>query len=176
MTQQQKDFLLAQQDRIRAAQQQQPQQPLPPRLPPSVQNAAATTSHLPSSPKAPSPGRPQAGARPPQTLAEQRRQFLSSLASFHKQYNLSLPREIFNREKDGAVKVGDSRVEMLDLFMLVMKNQGIANVSLFPSNMGRTQEFAGGEAIAGQSPVAELFEGEPGPQSPCRSDPSAATA
>ena len=105
------------------------QRPAPPRPPlPALQvdtgpqqNASATAARL--------PGQTQASVRGlSQGLADQRRQFINSFAGFLKQFDLPMPREIFNGERDGAVKLGDSWLEMVDLFMMVMRNQGIANV------------------------------------------------
>jgi len=61
-------------------------------------------------------------------LVDQRRQFLSSLISYHKQRNLKVPPEIVNGERDGAIKMGDIWVEIVELFMSVLRVGGLEKV------------------------------------------------
>jgi uncharacterized protein (UPF0248 family) len=61
-------------------------------------------------------------------LVDQRRQFLTSLISYHKQRNLKVPPEIVNGERDGAIKMGDIWVEIVELFMSVLRVGGLEKV------------------------------------------------
>ena len=61
-------------------------------------------------------------------LVDQRRQFLGSLVSYHKQRNLKVPPEILNGERDGAIKMGDTWVEVVELFMAVLRVGGLEKV------------------------------------------------
>ena len=63
-------------------------------------------------------------------LVDQRRQFLSSLISYHKQRNLKVPPEIVNGERDGAIRMGDVWVEIVELFMSVLRVGGLEKVCL----------------------------------------------
>lgn len=63
-------------------------------------------------------------------LVDQRRQFLSSLISYHKQRNLKVPPEIVNGERDGAIRMGDIWVEIVELFMSVLRVGGLEKVCL----------------------------------------------
>jgi hypothetical protein len=62
-------------------------------------------------------------------IVEQRRQFLGSLMSYHRQRNLPVPTAIFNGERDGAIKMGDIWVEVVELFMSVLRVGGLKVVS-----------------------------------------------
>ncbi|OCF36906.1 hypothetical protein I316_01504 [Kwoniella heveanensis BCC8398] len=149
MSQQQRDFLAAQQDRMRVAQnvqilrqssQQQISQPPTPQggqtgpgqlsMP---QNAAAQQSQPPMRPPGqPGPGQP--GVRPPPNPGQQRLGFINSLAQFYKHSNQPLPTAIFNGERDGYFKVGDGWVDVVELLMAVMKSGGIMNVMQQPAD------------------------------------------
>ncbi|EIW70704.1 hypothetical protein TREMEDRAFT_61215 [Tremella mesenterica DSM 1558] len=77
----------------------------------------------------------QTGAvRPPNRPgpADQRRQFLSSLAGYHKQMNLPLPTPIFNGEREGALKLGDVWLDVMEFFMAILRSGGITNISKMP--------------------------------------------
>jgi len=126
LTEEQKQFLRHQQERMRAAQQQQAQQ--------GSQPAASTGN--PSLPPHSSaqPGPRASGVRPPPSLSDQRRQFIASLVVFHQQNEIPLPAAVFNGERDGSVKVGPAWVEVFDLFAMVMRNGGAANVGCSPIN------------------------------------------
>lgn len=63
-------------------------------------------------------------------MGEQRRQFLQSLQNWHKTHNLTPPPEIFNSERSGAIKMGDTWVEVVELFLTVLRIGGIDRVSL----------------------------------------------
>lgn len=133
-------FVLAQTDRMKAAQNASQATIQPTTLftnpatntrPPIPVTATSTPSRPP--PPTPSqipPNRPNSTAaiRPPD--ANSRRQFLISLAGFHKSSNLPLPSDVFNGEKDGFVKLGDIWVEVVDIFMLVIRNGGISKVGV----------------------------------------------
>lgn len=75
------------------------------------------------------PGVLPPGARQPLALAEQRRQFLQSLVNWHKSNNIPPPPEIFNSERTGAIKMGDVWVEVVELFLTVLRIGGIDRVS-----------------------------------------------
>jgi len=90
---------------------------------------------------------------------------MNTFNAFHKQYNLPSPREIYNGERDGALKVGDKWLELLDLFMFVMRNQGITNVSELILHW---LTGSGDEAVGGQPNVAKLPQLHPPTQSPPR--------
>jgi hypothetical protein len=68
-------------------------------------------------------------------LVDQRRQFLTSLISYNKQRNLKVPPEIFNGERDGAIKMGDTWVEVVELFMSVLRVGGLEKVRVCPFNV-----------------------------------------
>ena len=117
--------------------------PLPPT--PSASTTAGAPSNLPppsvSTPPSAnqipgamgSPVRPPLNApRPPHNLVDQRRQFLTSLISFNKQRNLKIPPEIVNGERDGAIKMGDTWVEVVELFMAVLRVGGMDKVCIHP--------------------------------------------
>lgn len=72
---------------------------------------------------------PGPGPRPGSNLIEQRRQFLGSLLSFHRQRNIEVPSAIFNGERDGAIKMGDIWIEVVELFMAVLRVGGLKAVS-----------------------------------------------
>jgi hypothetical protein len=103
--------------------------------PSTVQQPTATSRpSAPSRPSLPNPTQPPAArpgppaARSPQ-VTEQRKQFLHSLTTYHKQNNIPLHPDVFNGEQDGAVKMGDYWVELVEVFMTVMRSGGISNVS-----------------------------------------------
>lgn len=73
-----------------------------------------------------------AGTRPAQQMPDQRRQFLQSLVSWHKTHNIPPPQEIFNNERSGAIKMGDTWVEVVELFLTVLRMGGIDRVSPLP--------------------------------------------
>lgn len=72
---------------------------------------------------------PPGGARQPLAIGEQRRQFLQSLVNWHKTNNIPPPPEIFNTERTGAIKMGETWVEAVDLFLTVLRLGGIDRVS-----------------------------------------------
>ncbi|ORY34098.1 hypothetical protein BCR39DRAFT_463099 [Naematelia encephala] len=116
LTQQQRDFLLAQQERMRVAQQAQ----MSARPPVSATPGSSATS--PFTPTTATPGvRP---ARPPPV--DQRKQFLISLSNYHRISNSAPPPQVFNGERDGSVKVAGVWVDLVDLFMAVMRTGGSA--------------------------------------------------
>ena len=127
MTQQQKEFLLAQHERARASEQAG-----------SSQLQSQTSSQLSNAPIAQPSVNPQSNAanatKPPpvrpQSVADQRRHFVNSLHAYYKNNNLTVPPDIFNGERDGAIKIGGVWLDLVDLFLTVMKVQGIVNVSV----------------------------------------------
>ncbi len=161
LTQQQKGFLLGQQERMRLASHQEQQQSQPSSLPPPPLQQPPSAAQDARPPAQPPGAKPQ----PAHQRAEQRRQFMNTFNAFHKQYNLPSPREIYNGERDGALKVGDKWLELLDLFMFVMRNQGITNVSELILHW---LTGSGDEAVGGQPNVAKLPQLHPPTQSPPR--------
>ncbi|WWD17349.1 hypothetical protein CI109_101790 [Kwoniella shandongensis] len=138
MSQQQRDFLIMQQEKMRAAQnlqiqrqQQQGQQQQQQSSNPSQQPQQPHPSQLnPQQQPVRPPGQP--GVRPPPTPLQQRQQFVASLAAFHRQTNQPLPPEIFNGERDGSFRVGDAWMDVVDLLMTVVKSGGIMNAMQQP--------------------------------------------
>lgn len=110
--------------------------PLPP-TPSAPTAAGAPNNFVTSAPTPPSnasmagsPIRPPMSVppRPMHNLVDQRRQFLQSLVSYHKQRNLKVPQEILNGERDGAIRMGDTWVEVVELFMAVLRVGGLEKV------------------------------------------------
>lgn len=97
----------------------------------AVPSAPTPPSTNPISGAIGSPIRPPltAAPRPMHNLVDQRRQFLGSLVSYHKQRNLKVPPEILNGERDGAIKMGDTWVEVVELFMAVLRVGGMEKVN-----------------------------------------------
>jgi hypothetical protein len=58
--------------------------------------------------------------------------------SYHKQRNLRVPQEIFNGERDGAIKMGETWVEVVELFMSVLRVGGLKVVSFSTSYVTAT--------------------------------------
>lgn len=116
LTQQQKEILAQQQQRIRnnSIDQPSPSTPSNSAVPPTPTGSATM------------PARPAAG---PSQALQQRRQFVGSLAAYYKSKDQPLPQAIFNGERDGEVKVAGCWVDVFDLFMVIMRAQGVANVS-----------------------------------------------
>ena len=75
------------------------------------------------------PGALPPGARQPLALGEQRRQFLQSLVNWHKTHNITPPAEIFNSERSGSIKMGETWVEVVELFLTVLRMGGIDKVN-----------------------------------------------
>lgn len=105
---------------------------------PPIQSGISTTQ-VPPVPQAPTTNAivnpnptslPQ--ARPPRaSLQDQRKHFLVSLASFYKQNNIEPPVEIFNGEREGSIKLGETWVEVVELFLMAMRHGGIGVVGSF---------------------------------------------
>lgn len=116
MTQQQRELFLAQQ---RVHQQQSmagpSDGPVRPPLP--------TQSNLPGQPQGQSP-------RQPLSHVQQRQNFLKTFLGYFQNTGQQPPPAIFdNGEREGAFKVGDAWMDVIDLLMAVMKAGGILNVS-----------------------------------------------
>lgn len=103
--------------------------------PPQAGSPAASTPTNINTPIRP-PGNLPPGARQPIALGEQRRQFLQSLVNWHKTHNIPPPPEIFNSERSGAIKMGDTWVEVVELFLTVLRMGGIDRVSLHRGDIG----------------------------------------
>lgn len=102
--------------------------------PPQAGSPAASTPTNTNTPTRP-PGNLPPGARQPIALGEQRRQFLQSLVNWHKTHNIPPPPEIFNSERSGAIKMGDTWVEVVELFLTVLRMGGIDRVSSSSGNV-----------------------------------------
>lgn len=116
MTQQQRELFSAQQ---RVHQQQSmagpSDGPVRPPLP--------TQSNLPGQPQGQSP-------RQPLSHVQQRQNFLKTFLGYFQNTGQQPPPAIFdNGEREGAFKVGDAWMDVIDLLMAVMKAGGILNVS-----------------------------------------------
>lgn len=57
-------------------------------------------------------------------MGPQRKQFIQSLLSYHKQMNLTPPAEILNGPLPGQLQMGSYIVELVDLFMTIMRQAG----------------------------------------------------
>lgn len=117
----------------------EPQTPRTPSVVPQPQTATIqsypsrptpSNTQNPSNPATPVNGQPRPpGGRVPVAAGDQRRQFLQTLVSYLNSANVPLPPEVFNGERDGSIKVAGVWVELVELFMLVMRVGGIAVVS-----------------------------------------------
>jgi hypothetical protein len=106
-----------------------PTAPGPPSQPPTAVTPAMGLNSPAARPASSMATGPGPGPRPGSNLGEQRRQFLGSLVSFHRQRNLEVPSAIFNGERDGAIKMGDIWIEVVELFMSVLRVGGLKAVS-----------------------------------------------
>jgi hypothetical protein len=67
----------------------------------------------------------------PQVMGPQRKQFIQSLLSYHKQMGQTPPPEVYSGPLPGAIQMGPYTVELVDLFMTIMRQAGgQAGVSL----------------------------------------------
>lgn len=115
MTQQQRELFLAQ----RAHQQQSMAGPSDG----SVRPPLPTQSNLPGQPQGQSP-------RQPLSHVQQRQNFLKTFMGYFQNTGQQPPPAIFdNGEREGAFKVGDGWMDVIDLLMAVMKAGGILNAS-----------------------------------------------
>lgn len=115
MTQQQRELFLAQ----RAHQQQSMAGPSDG----SVRPPLPTQSNLPGQPQGQSP-------RQPLSHVQQRQNFLKTFLGYFQNTGQQPPPAIFdNGEREGAFKIGDGWMDVIDLLMAVMKAGGILNVS-----------------------------------------------
>lgn len=115
MTQQQRELFLAQ----RAHQQQSMAGPSDV----SVRPPLPTQSNLPGQPQGQSP-------RQPLSHVQQRQNFLKTFLGYFQNTGQQPPPAIFdNGEREGAFKIGDGWMDVIDLLMAVMKAGGILNVS-----------------------------------------------
>lgn len=118
MSQQQRELFLAQQ---RAHQQQ------------SMAGASDGSVRPPLQAQPNLPGQPQ-GQSPRQPLShvQQRQNFLKTFLGYFQNTGQQPPPAIFdNGEREGAFKVGDGWMDVIDLLMAVMKAGGILNVGAF---------------------------------------------
>lgn len=101
------------------SQPQQVQQPLSVGLNGSM---APAPSSLPQPPHPTGPPQQQGGA--PANIISQRKQFIQSLLSYLKQANLPPPQEIFLAPVPGVIQMGTYTIELVDLFMTIMRQAG----------------------------------------------------
>lgn len=107
--------LAQQQERLRQA-AQPPSAPTPISAQPATPHTPNTSTN-PTAPPSARPGRP--GVNPQQ----QQRQFAQSLANYFKTTSGTLPAEVFNGERDGAVKIAGKWFNLLDFFGHFAKHQ-----------------------------------------------------
>lgn len=107
--------LAQQQERLR-----QSAQPPPASTPNAAQPATPQTPISSANPTAPPSARP---GRPGVNPQHQQRQFAQSLANYFKTTSGTLPAEVFNGERDGAVKIAGKWFNLLDFFGHFAKHQ-----------------------------------------------------
>lgn len=120
-----------QQQKMRAAQaQMSANSPVPPtpsaNTVPGPPSSATTPIRPPAQPGTPAT-RPQNGGPLP-------KQFMHSLRSFYTSHNTKPPPELFGTEHPGAIFLGGAKIEMAELFFMVMKQSGIQNIVKWPSD------------------------------------------
>lgn len=147
LTQAQKD-ILTQQDRLRNS------------ISGSSSNDSPSAPHTPtansaSTPTASNPARPPNPQASRAAIANQRQQFVQSLANYYRSNGIPPPQEVFNGERDGAIKVLGVWVDLVDLFMTVMRSQGVLNVSPNQSSMETCAHAIGHQATSRESHMDE---------------------
>jgi hypothetical protein len=125
LTNEQRGYLLAQAEQIRISNAKTAAQvrPSPSSIPTS---ASAVTQGRPPRP-------PSGPGRPPLNQETQRAAFRQSMEGYHKSIGSPLPPEVWdNGVKEGAFHVAGVWVNLMDLFLTIMRAGGITSVSWHP--------------------------------------------